>query len=321
MFLEGKNLDFEDIIGHENIKKHIQSSLAAEKFSHAYIFSGEDGIGKSIVAKVAARKILHREKDKQYADIIEFRTLKNKKSIGVNDIRELIEEINKKPVEGNRKVIIIYDAQNMTQEAQNAFLKTIEEPPGGIYIILLSESMEALLDTVKSRCQIYRFQRLSEDEMVSFIKKQFPDIPRSELKPLMAFSDGIPGRAERFIDDESLKEIRNITEEILINMDRKSKEQILKYEDFFVKYKFEWQEVLTWFLSYIRDVFVYKETGNDELLINIDKIDGIKAISQAFSFSRLNSIIDIIRATRQKLDRNVNPGLVFDFMLLKMQET
>lgn len=314
-------MNLRNIIGHENIKEHIERSIERGTFSHAHIFFGEDGIGKSLIAKAAALGILGKSDDRDYADIIEYRIPKNRKSIGVNEIRELIEEINKKPVEGNKKVIIIYEAESMTQEAQNAFLKTIEEPPNGIFIMLLCENMEFILDTIKSRCQIYKFHRLSENDMVNFLKNKFPELTKDELKPLMAFSDGIPGRAEQFLKDSSLKEIRDITEEILINIDKKNKEQILKYEDFLIKYKAEWKEVLTWFLSYIRDVLVYKETGDDGLLINIDKLNGIKVLSESFSFNKLNGIIDIIKITRQKLDRNVNPGLVFDFMLLKMQET
>lgn len=313
-------LNLRSIIGHENIKEHIGRSIERDMFSHAHIFSGEDGIGKSLVAKAAALKLLGKDKEKEYADIVEYRTPKNKRSIGVNEIRELIEEINKKPVEGDKKIIIIHEAQDMTQEAQNAFLKTIEEPPRGIYMILLCDNLESVLDTIKSRCQVYKFQRLDESHMINFIKREFPKFQEEEVKAIISFSDGIPGRAERFVNDSALKEIRDVTEEILTNIKRKEKDEILKYEDFLVKYKSEWQEVLTWFLSYIRDALVYKETGNDELLINIDKLGCIKILAESFSFNKLSDIIDIVKAARQKLDRNVNPGLVFDLMLLKMQE-
>lgn len=314
-------LEFKSIIGHDNIKLQILNSIESGTFTHAHIFQGEDGIGKSLVAHATALKILDKEKDRQYADIIEFRIPGNRKTIGVNEIRLLVEEINKKPVEGDKKVIIIYEAHSMTMEAQNAFLKTIEEPPPGIYIILLSESLESILDTIKSRCQIYKFYRLSEEDMNVFLKRTFSELTEDELKPVAAFSDGIPGRAERFIKDKSFKEIRDTTCEILMNLREKGKEEILKYEDFLQKYKNEWQEVLTWFLSYVRDVLIYKETGKHQLLINIDKIESIKDMSETFSFNQLNDIIDIIKAARDKLERNVNSALVFDYMLLKMQET
>lgn len=313
-------LNFEDIIGHENIKLQIINSINSGTFSHAHIFSGEDGIGKSLIAKRAALSLLKKEKYRQYADIIEYHMSKNKKSIGIGDIRELLDEINKRPVEGDEKVIIIYEAQNMTVEAQNAFLKTIEEPPKGIYMILLCDNLESILDTVKSRCQVYKFYRLNLEDMDKFLQKNFHNMSKEKFKAITAFSDGIPGRAESFIKDASLTEIRDMVEEILLNIDKKSKSEILKYEGFLLKYKAEWQEVFTWFLSYIRDVLIYKETGKIKLIINIDKFDGIKDISESLSFSKLNGFIDIIKTSKRKLENNVNPGLVFDFMLLKMQE-
>ncbi|WML36488.1 DNA polymerase III subunit delta' [Clostridium sp. OS1-26] len=308
------------IIGHDSVKIQAASSIEKGRFSHAHIIVGEEGIGKSIIAKEIAIKLLGKEKNKQYVDISEFKLQKDKKSIGIDEIKNIIEETNKRPYEGDKKVILLYSADKMTEAAQNAFLKTIEEPPKGIFIILLCEKLEKILDTIKSRCQIYKLNRLNEEEMLLFLKNRFPDISEDEIKTINAFSDGIPGRAERFMEDASLKEIRNNTANILKGICKNKIEDSLVHEDFLLKYKGEWQEVLTWFLSYIRDILVYKETGNNELIINIDKIDEIKDMAEMFSFNKLNGIINIIKDTRKKLERNVNPVLVFDSMLVKMQE-
>lgn len=115
-------MDSHTIIGHENIKNRIKNSIIKGKFPHASIIVGEDGIGKSIIAKEMAMIILEKSQQRSYADLIEFKPI-NKKSIGIDDIRNLIEEINKKPIEGNKKVIIIYKSELITEVAQNAFLK------------------------------------------------------------------------------------------------------------------------------------------------------------------------------------------------------
>lgn len=313
-------LKFEDIIGHEEVKFQINNSIKLGRASHAHIICGEDGIGKSLIGRCTAQSLLNKKEDRDYADIIEYRGLLNKKSIGVGEVRVLVEEINKKPVEGDKKVIIIYGAQNMTPEAQNAFLKNIEEPPLGVYIILLCENLQDMLDTIKSRCQIHKLQRLNSEEMYRFINKHYPNVNKEQIKLMLAFSDGIPGRASGFIEDDSLKEIRNVSEDILLNLSKMNKDEILKYENFLMKYKEQWKEVLTWFLSYIRDVIIYKETGKEELIINIDKFEKIKEISETFSYNKLNDIIEIIKSSKQKLSSNVNYALVFDYMLLKMQE-
>jgi DNA polymerase-3 subunit delta' len=308
------------IIGHENIKYQIINSIKQERFSHAHIIVGEDGIGKSYIARETAIRILDKIENKQYADIIEFNLLKGKKSIGIDEIKNIIAETTKKPYEGNKKVIIVYNADKMTETAQNAFLKTIEEPPKGIFIILLCEKLESILDTIKSRCQTYKLNRLSEKEMTEFVNIKFSHLSEKELKAVIAFSDGIPGRAEKFVNDSSLKEIRDSTIDVLKTINENNLEQVLAKGNFFVKYKNEWQEVLTYMLAYIRDVFIYKETSNKNLIINIDKIEDIKDMAEMFSFNKLNGIINIIKETRIKMEKNVNPILVFDSMLLKMQE-
>lgn len=308
------------VIGHDNVKLQISNSIEKGRFSHAHIIAGEEGIGKSLIGKDIAIRLLGKKINKQYVDIVEFKLQKDKKSIGIDEIKAIIEETNKKPYEGDKKVILLYNADKMTEAAQNAFLKTIEEPPSGIFIILLCEKLEKILDTIKSRCQTYKLNRLNEDEMLIFLKRRFPNISEEELKIINAFSDGIPGRAERFVEDESLKEIRDTTVNILKDVCQNKFDGILHNESFLIKYKGEWQEVLTWFLAYIRDILLYKETGNNELIINIDKIGEIKDMAEMFSFNKLSVIINIIKDTRKKLERNVNPVLVFDSMLVKMQE-
>lgn len=311
---------FNTIIGHGTIKIQIVNSINAGRFAHAHIITGEDGIGKSLIAKETAIRLLGKDKEKQYADIVEFKMLKDKKSIGIDEIKSIIQETTKKPYEGDKKVLILYKADKMTEAAQNAFLKTIEEPPKGIFIILLCEKLENILDTIKSRCQVYKLNRLNEEEMLEFLNSKFENLSEDEVKAISAFSDGIPGRAERFLEDKSLMEIRDTVIDILKSICEGRLDKTLIYSGFLLKYKGEWQEVLTYFLSYIRDTLIYKETGNKELIINIDKIDEIKDIAEMFSFNKLNGIINIIKDTRSKLERNVNTTLVFDSMLVKIQE-
>lgn len=289
-------------------------------FSHAHLIVGEDGIGKSILAKEIALKLLKKEKYRQYADIIDFKPDKGKKSIGVETIRSIIEEINKRPYEGDKKVIIIYEGDKMTIEAQNAFLKTVEEPPDGVYIILLCENLNNVLDTIKSRCQLIKLQRLTEKEMETFIQNKYPYLKTEEKKSVLVFSEGIPGRAEKFVENDVYKDMRELAIKILFNSCSRNAFEMLKFEEALVKNKNEWQELLTIELSFIRDIMVYKETSNEELIINLDKINNIKDMAVMFSFTKLSAIINIINETEQKLEHNVNTALVFDMMLLKMQE-
>lgn len=311
-------MKLDNIIGHDYIRNNFIDSIKLKNFSHAHLIIGEDGIGKSYIAKEAAINIIDKEVYKPYADIIECKIADKKKSISVEQIRQIIEESNRKPYEGNKKVIILHNSDKMTIQAQNAFLKTIEEPPEGVYILLLCENQEKILDTIKSRCQIHRLKKLNEDEINKFIHNKYSNISQDESKAVKAFADGIPGRVENFIDNNSFKEIRerliNIIGDINNNI-----EEFLRYEDFFMKYKDMWEEVLTCMISYIRDIIIYKETGNDDLIINLDKILCVKKLAEVFSYNKLNSIIDIINNTKNNLENNVNTSMTYHVMLLNLR--
>ncbi|MCY6370266.1 DNA polymerase III subunit delta' [Clostridium ganghwense] len=313
-------MSFESIIGHEFIKKQIESSIQQGNFSHAHLIIGEDGIGKSLIAKEIALKLLGKHKNRNYVDIIEWSTQKNKQSIGVNEVRDIIKEVNKKPYEGDKKVIIIYESHKMTVEAQNALLKTIEEPPKGVTLILLSESLELILETIRSRCQIHKLKRLNLRQIEEYIIREYPELDEEKTKAVIAFSDGIPGRCKLFLEDSSFNEIRDISIQILLELSKKEKNIVKKYESFFYKYGKQWDEVLTCFIAYIRDIMIYKETGRQEFVINNDKFDNIKELSNMYSFNKLNGIFKEINDMREKLERRVNSALAFDIMLLKMQE-
>ena len=127
------------IIGHKNIIDSINNRKSNDSFSHANLIVGNDGIGKSIIAKYMSNKIIKRSDDSECVDIVKY--YPSSASFGVDDVRNIINEVNKKPYEGDKKVLILYRCDKLTIQAQNALLKTIEEPPRGVYLILLSDSL------------------------------------------------------------------------------------------------------------------------------------------------------------------------------------
>jgi DNA polymerase-3 subunit delta' len=316
----GAQMIVEDIIGHKGVREYFNRAIHTGTLSHAHLIIGEDGIGKSLIAKESAISILGKKELKQYVDIIEFRSKKNKKSIGVDDIREINEEISKKPFEGDKKVIIIYEGDKITAQAQNAFLKTIEEPPRGVFIFILCESPEMILDTIKSRCQIHKLNKLNGKEIKLFLNRKYSGLSEEELDTMLSFCDGVPGRAEKFVEDENFKSIRNITAKLLIDINTMKESEVLEYEEDLLKFKDSWDEVLASLLSYIRDIMIYKDVEKDELIVNKDKLAVIKEASALFSFNRLNNIIKLLNDTREFLNSNANTAITYDVMLLKMLE-
>ena len=313
-------MSFKDIIGHEIVINQIETMIDAQRFSHAHLIVGEDGLGKSIIAKEISLKLLGKTENRSYVDILEWRVGRNKQSIGVDEIRDITKETNKKPYEGDKKVVIIYEAHKMTTEAQNAFLKTIEEPPNGVTIILLSEGLSFILETIKSRCQVHKLNRLNTKDIISYVKREYPNLEEQELKQAIAFSEGIPGRIKFFLEDSDFKEIRNETMNILLELSGKDRYIVKKYESFFDKNKDLWREILSCFVSYIRDIVIYKEVGRDDMVINNDKIEEIKKLSNIYSLKALDKMVKEIDNVKENLERRVNSELAFDIMLLNMQE-
>lgn len=307
-----------DIIGHQKNIKQIINAIKNDKFAHAHLIVGEDGIGKSLIAKGMALKILGIDEFRDHVDIIEWRIGNNKSSIGIDDIRTLSQEVNKKPYETNKKVIIVYNSELMTVQAQNAFLKTIEEPPMGVFIILLCDNIESILDTIKSRTQIHSLKVLSIEEVEKFIDREYPSIDEITKHVLVAFSNGIPGRIKMYIEDDGFNIIRNKMLDIL--KDKNEGNNLLVYSDYFISLNEKWKESFECILSYIRDMIILKESNVKEFVINIDKINELEELSNMFSFNKLNDIISIIDETRHNLEKNLNKSLSFEVMLLKIQE-
>lgn len=308
----------DNFIGHDLVRSWVKAAVKSGALPHAHLITGQDGIGKSYLAREIAADILGVSPLKKYVDIIEYRT--DKRSFGVDEVRDIIEEVNKKPFEGNKKVIIIYHGEKLTVQAQNAFLKTIEEPPKGIHIIITTDSSELLLDTIKSRCQIHKLLRLSKKQIKDFLYLHYPELDEETFKVASAFSDGIPGRVEKFLKDEEFNNIRNITLKMLKDILTKDETLVIKYEQELAKYKNKEEDILNSLLSYIRDIMIYKDLENSKIIINRDKLEDIKQLSNMFSYSKLYELIEVINKSREAFFSNVSAAVTYDIMLLNMLE-
>ena len=219
------------IVGHKNIIDSINNRKVNDSFSHANLIVGNDGIGKSIVAKYMSAQIINRRDDIENVDIVKY--YPSSSSFGVDDVRNVINEVNKKPYEGDRKVLILYKCDKLTVQAQNALLKTIEEPPKGVYLILLSDSLEMILDTIQSRCQIYKLTPLSKEDIATYIEEKYSDLTDEDKKSALAYSAGVPGKVDKLIGDENLKKLRDICIELFEDILKREKGLVLKYEELF----------------------------------------------------------------------------------------
>ena len=307
-----------NFVGHSSLIENFKNRCSNGNLSHAQLISGEDGIGKSILAEILGKLILNGDLNREYVDIIKYRP--SKASFGVDDVREIIDEVNKKPFEGDKKVIIIHQGNKLTIQAQNALLKTIEEPPTEVYIIILCESLELILDTIKSRCEIYKLTPLTKDELYKYIAIKGYDYSEEEKASAIAFSEGIPGRIDRYFSDTELQELRDKIVDLLLQLTNNEIEAILEKEEQLVSYKQNKEEVINVLSSFIRDILVNKEVYNENLIINRDKIKEIERLTNEMSFKKLNKMILGLQEARKNIKNNVSWAMTVRIMLMDFME-
>lgn len=305
-------------IGYKTLINNFKIRCMNNTLSHAHLIAGEDGIGKSKLANILAKLILNGNLEKEYVDIINYKS--NKSSFGVDDVRNIIDEVYKKPFEKDKKVIIIYEGNKLTIQAQNALLKTIEEPPAGVHIIILCESLELILDTIKSRCEIYKLTPLTKEELYEYISIKEFNYNKNEIKSAIAFSEGIPGRIDRYFNDSNLKEIRNKLIDLVKDLNENNFEIILKYEEKLSILKDNKEEVLNILSGFIRDILIYKEVENNDFIINMDKFDYINELTKEMSFRKLNNMIIAIEEARKNIKSNVSWAMTLRVMLMSFME-
>ena len=211
-------MEFKDIIGNTDTKEYLLKSIKQNNILHSYLFLGTDGIGKKIIAKEFAKKILCIGKKEEICDCKscacfegnnhpDFHCINEEgESIKVETIRELTEKVIEKPILSSKKVYIINDCDKMTKEAQNCLLKTLEEPPEFIVIILISSNENVILNTIKSRCMSIKFYNIPDEELLNYCNNVlgYENISQNLLKSF----DGSIGKAIR------LKEFKEKYEEI-----------------------------------------------------------------------------------------------------------
>ena len=206
---EKANLDFSDILGQDAVKRHFTAAVTSDRVSHAYMLTGEDGMGKGALASVFAAMLLC-ERDHlhpcgichacrqvragTHPDLIRV-THEKPNSISVDEVREQIcAEAVIRPFSGKKRVFIVPEAEKMTPQAQNALLKTIEEPPEYVVILLLTESEEALLETIRSRCVKLKMRPVPEQELRRALFSG-GGISEEDAALAVSFARGVPGKA------------------------------------------------------------------------------------------------------------------------------
>ena len=306
---------FEKIRGQRFAKKYLSNSIKSNMISHAYMFEGPNGIGKNTMARELAATLLDMENLFNSPDYIEITPDGN--SIKIAQIRKLQSDILVKPYK-SYKIYVIDEAQKMTVEAQNALLKTLEEPPKYAIIILITNNKESLLDTIKSRCEIIKFTPIPLVEVADYLTQTGVDKNRASL--LANFSRGSMQKAIELSESEDFHIMRDEVQKYVETFLTGSMLDIMDIQNSIEKYKDNITNVLDLLVNYFRDIMMVKENVDSSMIINLDRLVFIKNMSTKITYSQLSKIIDIIEETKNKLRSNCNFNISIQVMTLNIYE-
>lgn len=327
-------LSFQDIIGHEQIKEHFQKAIESHKVSHAYILNGEAGMGRKSLANAFTLTLLCEKGRSEpcmechackqvlsgnHPDLI-YVTHEKPNSIGVDDIREQINDtIMVRPYSSYYKIYIVDEAEKMTQQAQNALLKTIEEPPSYAIIILLTTNQEAFLPTILSRCVQLKLKPLKDFVVKSYLTESM-QVPEADAEVYAAFARGNLGKAISIASSEDFKLLHQEVLHLLKHVKDMDISELLDYIRKLKEDNLDIYECLDFMQLWYRDVLLYKVTKDMNLLIFKDEYKMINELSKNSGYDGLERILESIDKAKARLDANVNMELAMELMLLVMKE-
>lgn len=294
---------FEQLIGNDKIKDILKESVKKGNILHSYLFVGNEGIGKFHFAKEFAKMILcfYKNGCNQCKSCKEFDTENHPdflvvepegNTIKVEQIRQMISKIIEKPIISDKKVYIVNDSDKMTEEAQNTLLKTLEEPPENIIIILIAEKEEKILSTIKSRCTKITFQPIEQDKLKEILKKQYQYENISEH--LLTFFNGSIKKA---LNVKEKKEVYEQIEKMVLGIKQMNKIEMLNQKNNIDK-----EEIIN-ILEYMNLLFWEQSTQVDTK----ERESAVKSIL-------------IIEETKKRIQSNCNFDMTVDNMLMQLWE-
>lgn len=325
---------FADVVGHHDIIQYMKTAVEQKKVSHAYILNGERGSGKKLLARLFAMTLqcesgqsepcgkcrsCKQVESGNHPDII---TLTHEKpgSISVDDVREQINgDIQIKPYAGPYKIYIIPGADMMTPQAQNALLKTIEEPPEYAVIFLLTENAESLLPTIRSRCVMLKLRNVKNTLIKKYLMEQM-QIPDYQAEVCVAFAQGNMGRAIMLATSDHFYEIKEEAIQLLKYINEMELHEIVSAIKEINKYKLEVTDYLDIITIWYRDILIYKATKDVDKVVFSDQLKFIKEKAAKSSYEGIELILESIEKAKTRLRANVNFDLVMELLLLTIKE-
>lgn len=325
---------FADIVGQEQLKEHLQNAISMNKVSHAYIINGERSSGKEFIAKIFAMTLqcekggtdpcgechsCKQAMSNNQPDII-FISHEKPGSIGVEDIRgQINNDIGIKPYSSPRKVYIMNEGEKMTVQAQNALLKTLEEPPEYAVIIILTTNVDSLLPTILSRCVVLNMKPV-EDALVKKYLMTELQVPDYKANICVAFARGNVGKAKLLANSEEFEKVKDEAVTLVKHINEMETHEVVKAIKKISEYKLDVNDYLDILSIWYRDVLLYKATRDMNGLIFRDEFQQISKMADRSTYEGIETIVNALQQAKRRLDANVNFDLTMELLLLTIKE-
>ena len=316
---------------HKKLMMTLIESVRRNKNANTYIFEGAEGLKKHEAALLFAKSLVctntntapccdcpacHEAQGLSHPDIVFVEREKDKATLGVEPIRDMITECLIKPFYNRHKVFIINEGDLLTPQAQNAFLKIIEEPPQYAVFIIVCTNSQILLETVRSRAVSVTFTPVSDNDIREYINTTYPDEPRVDF--LVKYSMGIPGYVDRIIEREDFDELREEVLNLLPRLLSKNKIHAFDVADYIEEHKDNADEIYDMMLMYLRDAIV-TATGKPDKIINTDKTEKINLLASKYTASTLTSASDELMTAKKMLERYIKASATALHAALKVK--
>ncbi len=327
---------FSDIIGQEHIKEHLRGAIREDRVSHAYIINGEKNAGKEFIANTFAMALQcqNRGDDEEpcmechackqavtnnQPDII-YVTHEKPGTIGVEDVRnQIISDVAVRPYSSRWKIYIVNEAEKMSVQAQNALLKTLEEPPEYVVIILLTSNISQFLPTVISRSIVLNMKPVDDKTVRKYLMERV-HVPDYQADICVAFARGNIGKAKHLATSEDFEKIKDEAIRVLKYADRMDMNEFVSAINQISAYKLNIDDYLDILLIWYRDVLMLKATNDVDSLVFKKEISGIRERAGTSSYEGIEKIIEMIEKTKVRLNANVNLELAMELLLLTIKE-
>ncbi len=323
-------MSFAGIEGHEQPVAILKRALANNTLAHAYLFSGDVGIGKKLTALALAAAVNCQNRGPQggcgvcpscrktasggHPDI--HLLVPDGEEIKIDQIRQIQESLSLRPFEGTKKTLIVDFAESMNRPSSNAFLKTLEEPPGDALIILITSIPQSLLPTIRSRCQEIRFQPLPRRTLAQFLVRE-RGLSKEDAWFLAALARGSIGRSLE-MDAGQEKAEREQFLSLWNDIGQMSASEVLNLAERYAKDREQFDRLLEIGVESIRDALIYRETEEERLLVQTGSGEQYRRGAGRFPLPAMLADLDLIIASRHLIDRRVSAQLVAENLFFKL---